>query len=340
MPLEGTGASEQRSQVGAVEVDAFGFVDSDQTTQSGEKINDSSRLLLDSSAGDPIFPVEDAGDAMSAFEQRTFLPTQDTISLLQVTTVVGGVDNDGVVELAEFFESGNESPNRSIGIVDGATVDGFPFFEPAILGNNFVGRRDGVMRFIEPEIEKERFVAVPFLIEPGKCLIDDDLAGITLDGSNSLSITEKIGRVFVAWARTVDHAEPVVKSVIGRGRVVAIMDGHAEVPLAKVSGGIAVFFERLGDRRFAFQEVHPVKTLVKDRVDSGAMMVTPRQKSGARGRTSRGARVEVGESHATRRQLVENRGLDRTVVAADVAVTQIVNIEGDDVGSSVFASAG
>ena len=66
--------------------------------------------------------------------------------------------NDGVVELAEFFELFNESSDGSICIVDGATVDGFPFFEPAILGNDLVGRRDRVVRFIEPEIEEEGFV--------------------------------------------------------------------------------------------------------------------------------------------------------------------------------------
>ena len=32
--------------------------------------------------------------------------------------------NDGVVELAEFFELGDESPDGSVRVVDGAVVDG------------------------------------------------------------------------------------------------------------------------------------------------------------------------------------------------------------------------
>ena len=94
MPLERTGASEQRCEVGAVEMHALGFVDTDQTTQSGEKINDSSRFLLDASARDPVFPVEDARDAMPAFEERPLLATQLTVSLLQVAAVIGSIDND------------------------------------------------------------------------------------------------------------------------------------------------------------------------------------------------------------------------------------------------------
>ena len=62
-------------KVGAVEMHVLGFVDADQTTQSGEKVNDSSRFLLDSSARNPVFPIEDTGDAMPAFEKRTFLST-------------------------------------------------------------------------------------------------------------------------------------------------------------------------------------------------------------------------------------------------------------------------
>ena len=111
----------------------LGFVDADQTTQSGEKVNDSSRFLLDSSARDPVFPVEDARDAMPAFEERSLLATQFTVSFLQVAAVIGSVDNDRVIELTDFFELCDESSDGSICIVDRATVDGFPLVEPAIL---------------------------------------------------------------------------------------------------------------------------------------------------------------------------------------------------------------
>ncbi len=121
----------------------------------------------------------------------------------------------------------------------------------------------------------------------------------------------------------------------GRG-IIAILDRHAEVPLAKVSGRIAVFLEYFGDRRFTFQKVHSVKALVEDGVDSGADMVAASEETGARRGTGRGSRVKVGETHATSSQLVENWSLDGTVVAADVAVPQIVDIKCDDIRQFVI----
>ena len=109
------------------------------------------------------------------------------------------------------------------------------------------------MRFIEPEIEEEGFVAIAFLIEPGKSLINHDLTGIAFNGSNSPSIAQKVGGVLVTGSNAVDDTEPIVKAVIGRRGVLTVLDGHAEVPLAKVSSGIAVFLEHFGDRRFTLQ---------------------------------------------------------------------------------------
>ena len=50
--------------------------------------------------------------------------------------------------------------------------------------------------------------------------------------------------------------------------------------------------------------------------------------------------MEVSEAHATGGQLVEDGGLDGTVVAADVAVAQVVGQEGDDVRPFVLGKAG
>ena len=86
----------------------LGFVDTDQATQRGEKVNDSRRFLLDPSTSNPVFPVENARDAMPTFEERPLFAAQFTASLLQIAAVIGSVDNDGIVELAEFFEFFNE----------------------------------------------------------------------------------------------------------------------------------------------------------------------------------------------------------------------------------------
>ena len=107
------------------------------------------------------------------------------------------------------------------------------------------------MRFIEPEIQIEGFVAVTLLIDPGKSFVDHDLAGITFHLSHTFAIAQEVGRVLVTAPRAVDDAEPIVKAMIGGCRIIAILDRHAEMPLAKVSSGIAVFLEHFGDRLFA-----------------------------------------------------------------------------------------
>ena len=70
---------------------------------------------------------------MPAFEERPLLAAQLTVSLLQVTAVVRSVNDDGVVELAEFLKLLNKSPDGPIRVVDRATVDCFPFIERAVL---------------------------------------------------------------------------------------------------------------------------------------------------------------------------------------------------------------
>ena len=135
----------------------------------------------------------------------------------------------------------------------------------------------------------------------------------------------------MTWSRAVDDAKPIVESMIGGCRIIAILDRHAEVPLAKVSGGIAVLFEHFGNRSFTLQKVHSVKTLVEDGVDSGSWVLTAGQKGGARRRASRSSRVKVGEAHTSGGQLVEDGSFHRTAVASDVAITEVIDEKGDDV---------
>jgi hypothetical protein len=129
-------------------MDATGFFNPDQSAEGWKKVDGSSRFVLDAATGNPAFPVEDARDSVPTFELRSFLTAQFSIAILAVAAVVGGVDNDGVVELAEFFEPGDESPNRAICVVDRAAVDRGLIVELAILGDDLVGRRDRGVGFV------------------------------------------------------------------------------------------------------------------------------------------------------------------------------------------------
>ena len=130
-------------------------------------------------------------------------------------------------ELAEFFEFGDESPDGAIGVVDGAVVDGGLIVEGAIRGDNLVGSRDDRMGLIEPEVEEEGSVVVAFFIEPGNGFVNDDLAGVAFYLSHAFTIAQKLGWVLVAGARAVDEAKPIGEAMIGRGGILAILDGHA-----------------------------------------------------------------------------------------------------------------
>ena len=97
MPLELPGPGEHWREVGAVKVDLRGFLDADQSTERGKKVDDPGGLVLDTSARDSALPVKDAGDAVPAFELRSFLAAKFSVALRSVAAVVGGVDDDGVL---------------------------------------------------------------------------------------------------------------------------------------------------------------------------------------------------------------------------------------------------
>jgi hypothetical protein len=86
--------------------------------------------------------------------------------------------------------------------------------------------------------------------------------------------------------------------------------------------------------------MHSVTLFTEDGIDSGADVVAAGEEGGARRGADRSPGMEVGESHATGGQLVEDRGLDGTPVTANVAVTEIVDEECHDVGLFVFGKTG
>ena len=97
MSLEFAGFGKQRCEVRSVKVDLRRFLDADQSTERGEKVDDTGGLVLDMSSGDSALPVKDAGDSMPAFVLRSFLAAKFSVTLRSVAAVVGSVDNDGVL---------------------------------------------------------------------------------------------------------------------------------------------------------------------------------------------------------------------------------------------------
>ena len=71
-------------------MDLRGFLDSDQSAERGKEVDDTGRLLLNTSAGDSALPVKDAGDTVPAVELRSFLAAKFSVALRSVAAVVGG----------------------------------------------------------------------------------------------------------------------------------------------------------------------------------------------------------------------------------------------------------
>ena len=78
-------------------MDLRGFFDPDQTAEGREQVDGTSRLVLNATTGDFAFPIEDAGNAVPAFEERSFLAAQFSATLLSIAAVVRGVNDNGVV---------------------------------------------------------------------------------------------------------------------------------------------------------------------------------------------------------------------------------------------------
>ena len=247
--------------------------------------------------------------------------------------------NDRVIELAEFFELSDESPDGTVCIVDGAVVDGSLIIKRTILGDDLVGGCNDGVRFIEPDVDEKWCVGSMF-VDPVNGFIDNELAGVTFHGPNGFTVAQKVGGIFVTRMSTIDQAEPVVKSMLGRRGVVAIVYRHAEMPLAKVSGTVSFFFQDFSKCRFTPKEMHFVTLFTEDGIDPGADVVAAGEKGGTRRGADWCSGMKVGEANALGSQLVENRCIDWTPVTANVAVAEIVDEQGDDVGLLVFSKNG
>ena len=90
---------------------------------------------------------------------------------------------------------------------------------------------------LNQRLRKKGESGIALVIEPGKGLVDDDLAGVAFHGPDGFAVAQKVGWIFVVGMCAVDEAEPVVEAVFGGGGVLAIVGGHAEMPFAEVSRG-------------------------------------------------------------------------------------------------------
>ena len=174
------------------------------------------------------------------------------------------------------------------------------------------------MRFVKPDVEKERFLRIAFLVQPGDCLIHHKLAGVSLELPDSFPVAPEVTRVAMTWRGVQVSREPIIESVFVDPRFLHPAKRCSQMPLAEMNRIVTVRFQKLGNRHLAFAKVHVVNMVLNDRVDSRPQVMTPCEQCGSRWRANRSSRMKIGEADAFRSQLVQRWRLHRSAVTADV----------------------
>ena len=100
------------------------------------------------------------------------------------------------------------------------------------------------------------------------------------------------------------------------------------MPLAKVSGGVAVLFKNGGDGYFGW-----LKHARHGVGDAIAVGIAPGVATATSGRAHRGAGVKAGESHPFGLHLIEVGSLEvRMSVVANIAPTLVIRHDEEDIG--------
>ena len=278
-------------------MDIGGRIDAEQACDGGQEIHHAGRFVFDVAGPDRARPMEDPRNPVPALEVRAFLAAQIADPVLAIAAVVRGVDDQGVVELADLLESRDQAGNGAVGVVDGSGVDRGGIVELAVLRDDFGRGGDRRMGFVEPDVEEERPPGRPPGVEPRDRVVDNDLGGIAFGLADSRAISNEVDRVPVARPGVVVGGEVVVETVLVWRRLVATVKRRAEVPLADVGGGVAVRFEQLGQRDFALEQVHVVGAVVDHVVDAGPDVMPTGHENRAGRRTDTAAGMEIREPH-------------------------------------------
>ncbi len=125
----------------------------------------------------------------------------------------------------------------------------------------------------------------------------------------------------------VGDAEVLIKAA-PRGQ---ILGRPAQVPFADAHGLVILSLQQIRERRFI--QVQPILVLwEKDSRHADACGISAGEQGRARGRANRIGRTEIGEAGAVGGHAIQVGSPDFRAVAAQVAVTEVVTKNHDDVG--------
>ena len=192
-------------------------------------------------------------------------------------------------------------------------------------------RLDGVVRFVGPDGQEERLVALPFRLQPAHRLADHQRGRVALERPHRLPVPHKVPRVVVRGVGVVLGGQPPVVTMLPRLGVPGLVEQPIQMPLARVTGGVPRLAQQLGEGDFTGTEVHggPFGDPGEDPV---AVRRAARQQGRPRRTADRARRVALRQPEPLLRERIEMRCLDERVpLAAQVAPPQVIGEEQDDI---------
>ena len=189
--------------------------------------------------------------------------------------------------------------------------------------HEFGAGRNRLVRRMEAQEQVDRLL-LRYRLHPRQRLVHHHLARITLQRPHLFAIPYKVIRVLVRWPRVVLRAEPVVKAVVPRLRLLRRIELPIRMPLPRMTSCIARVSQHprkahlvppqmhLGPRRNPVIYTQPIRRAARQH---------PASRRAAHWRR----RVRIGELHPLSRKRVQIRRLDRRMPkTTQVAVPQVV----------------
>ena len=308
----------------------------------GEEVH-GKRLKIGGAGLDDAGPNGAGGDFDATFIHVLFFATEVSAvgTDVDLSTVVGDEEGEGVVPLAVFLEGGDDAPDAIVHVFDegdefGAFVRdaGFAVFH---FGEPIGGRLNGSVWGVVGEVEEEGF-RVFFGRVSGEVVggpLGEEVGGVAF-GGDRFSVEAHVVLVVAAVVVVVIHhvAEEAVE-VFEAASVWVFGVVESEVPFADGGGGVSRFFKNLGEHDGGAGEEAPVvfRFGADDSGDADEIGVASGEERGTGGGADGAVGVEFGEAKAVGHEGIEVRALEvGGSVGGKVAVAEIVGDDEEDVG--------
>ena len=227
----------------------FGGGDFRKSADGLEQIDESGRCVGDRTSCDVARPVENPGNSDTSLVVGPFGTPQIADAITPVTSIVRRVNNKCVFRRIDFSKLFDQSSDCLIGVRNGRRINRGWVGGLSVGFDQIRGSSQGGVGFMKPDVQKKRTLGLLSRVKPLDGIFDHQIAGVALELSDRLSVSDKITRISMTGLRIVGCGKPVIKSVFRRGGFVGLPSRwHAKVPFAEMGRIEAVRFQYLCQR--------------------------------------------------------------------------------------------